>query len=160
MLAAVLLLLTGGCGSVTPPPPDAGLHVIAIDSESVRPPNSTCLEPVGAPECQPLILGVGTVVDDDVTETLDVRWFVDGLLSDSVLVFRPDPPSVRRSTDLRFDVLPQRLQRGSHLVKILVSDGFAQSASDLEKVAEGKTSAERTWCVDTTECQNGAGPGP
>ncbi|HEY3450089.1 MAG TPA: hypothetical protein VGK67_27295 [Myxococcales bacterium] len=157
LLTVAASLLAVACGRQVLPTPDAGPHVIALDPDSMAPPNDQCLEPIGLPDCSELRLLAGAVIDDDVNENLYVRWFVDGDFKDQALLSPAQPPSTRRLGP-SFSFLPQPYARAAHVVKVVVSNGFSQTG-DSTQLAEGKTSAEWTWCVDTTKCENGAGAG-
>ncbi|MGC4123080.1 MAG: hypothetical protein QM765_52635 [Myxococcales bacterium] len=153
LFVGLAFTIVQACGNPPAPEPDAGVHPLGFVSASMSPPNGPCLVPANAPECAPLALTVGKVSDSEVGETLAVRWYVDGSMQDQAMLPPQTPPSVER-LGANFAFSPQEHARGGHVVKVVVSNGFATSGS-LDQVAEGKQSAEWTWCVDTTSCANG-----
>jgi len=153
---AGVLLLAQACGAPSVPAPDAGNPGIEFVSDSMTPRNGSCLEPSGVPACESVVLTAGAVLDPDVEENLFARWFVDGTVTEMALLRPGSSPSVRRSIAQQLSLSPQRLIRGAHVVKVVVSDGFAAAGEDFTQVAEGKTSAEWAWCLDTSGCENGA----
>jgi hypothetical protein len=134
---------------------------------SVYPSNFKCVALQYNPSkktCDPKF-GVGKVVDEDVTDTiLKARWFVDSTYTGSEMNISsvPSDTGERTATDADYVVSANDSsalsQPGFHVLKIMVSDGFAFKDHDQQQVLDDKGVATYAWCVDTTTCPGGTTP--
>jgi hypothetical protein len=139
---------------------------------SITPTNSTCIKPVGAPNCEPVNFTVNTIVDQDKADELAARWFIDcdGTAATMVAaapittIFALDSKTEGErigGPSLSYTLKasgPSAPTPGVHVVKVLVSDGFAfttNTTNHLDLAAETKGLATWVWCVDTSICTGG-----
>jgi hypothetical protein len=157
---AMLSLFSAGClvtdvleerAAVTP----EANHPPRIEEASVEPSNWAIYElkrDVADPSkgCE-VTLKIGVVIDEDLGDELYARWFID--YADNPSVWQPTriPPS-----DKPERIGPELLFRaadwdpGIHLVRVVISDGFADDPQDPTKVLDGKASTSYTWTIDST----------
>jgi hypothetical protein len=159
-LAAAGCLLTDD-PEVRPVVPPAPNNVPRIVESSVSPPGWAVVvpDPLGDPACR-VQLSIGTVVDEDIADSLSARWFVDYDPKDppdtSFLGGEPlnltgaaerPGPSLDSETNTRLKTKLASAPR-VHMVMVVVSDGFDPKASDYTKVLEGRGSVSWTWAVE------------
>lgn len=167
LAAAAVALLAVSCLVTAEPEPRQDVVIInhppRFLESSVAPPNWQCVKPA---ICQAVELSIGVVVDEDVSDTLSARWFVDydpspgvpkTLYRAGVVTGTSNDRGERPGGNALTFTLPATVQPGVHVVKVLVSDGFAQPSSDFDQVASGKGLVSYAWCVDTSACL-GASP--
>jgi len=106
-------------------------------------------------------LSVGVVVDEDLTDELYAKWFVNYDRNNPTMwhvhpIAATEQPN-RLGTSWEFK--GSNFERGVYVVTVVVSDGFADVAEDPAKVREGRASASHSWVIDTTsgECHSPKG---
>jgi len=150
---------------VDPPVPENSWPRIV--EESVTPTNWVPIVPIANVDCQEVKLIIGKVSDENLTDEIYVRWFVDYDTGGGPFKvpraqgrIRPSGQAERLGTNYSF--VPEEWCKGYHVVKVLVADGpFDQASKDFD-VVEGadRGVASYSWAVDTSGCSNGLGQCP
>lgn len=167
VVLAMATAMASGClvtGDLEPrePEPTPVNHPPRFMESSIQPSNWTCRKPDGDLVCDRLSFKVGVVIDEDLDDQLVARWVVDYDPTPGAPKTLHKAGQIRTSPNdlgewpggpnLEFSFDPESFAPGIHTVKVLVSDGFVPSSSELDKVAEGKGLASYSWCVDTSAC--------
>lgn len=132
----------------TPLPADNTAPRIVRDSVSPEPWNIVLINNDTPRGCE-LSLTIG-IVEDDEGDDLEVRWFVDfwldGRPRNTTKIYKSNGMLGTGWSDIDYTDWGEG---GIHVVRAIVSDGFADSS--WTKAAEGHATVEQTWTIDTTQ---------
>ena len=178
----LMTVATTGCLSIDdlvarPETPPAVNHPPRFQRSSITPLTTKVVEPGPELNCQ-IDLKAGVVVDEDVNDELQARWFID---YDPGAETRARPPiftggidrnitldvfnfdglikivipttgrAERISDSMRFTFHTNRFPKGPHIVTLMVSDGFTPNFQDPQEVAAGYGADFVEWFIDTTK---------
>jgi hypothetical protein len=152
-------LVTDDLVERSPTPPKVN-HLPRLVESSAKPSNAKPLEPTKDLGCK-VDLRIGVVVDEDVSDELSVRWFVDyddspGAPTQPIsrALTIPASGTPERSGDAaKFEFRTKDYPLGLHVVQVVVSDGFSNDESPRDP-APGRGTAGYSWFVDTTNAQS------
>ncbi len=156
LLASTSCLITDPIEGRTPPPP-ATNHPPRIPKAAVEPLNWSRI--VVPNDCK-VTLSVGYVEDDDLNDTLSVRWFVDWDPSPGALNTYVggtiDPSGSVERINTGVTTYPLTIKSpGVHVVTMVLSDGFSSLPTDSATPQAGRDVTSVSWTIDAsaaTDC--------